>query len=80
MRNDLLTALCWIVGIIFAVWIIAKAIVQGKEIMAEAMLMAQKLEHQHKERIADKFIQYHRQAFGCSRHYLYAPGDFKPGA
>ncbi len=78
MKNDLLKVICWVVGIIVVAWIIGKAIVQGKEIMAEAQLMAQRLEHQHEERMADKFIQYHHQAFGCSRHFFYSPDNLRP--
>jgi uncharacterized protein YxeA len=79
MKGDLLKVIGIVVAIVVAAFIFAKAFIDGKKIDAQTKLMALKLDHDHKERMADKLIEYHRQAYGNSRSFFYHE-NFKPSA
>lgn len=72
------TVLLWVGGLIAVAYLIGKSIVDAVLASNEGQLAVARAEHDHKERMADKFIQYHRQANGSSRHFYHS--DFRPEA
>jgi hypothetical protein len=80
MKNDLLKASLWIVGIIVVAYLIGKAIVNAMKISVEGQLATVKAKNEHKEKMVDKLMQYHHQAFSHSRHCFYSTDDLRPTA
>lgn len=80
MKNGLLKVLLVVIGIIAVAFIVGKAIVEAAAISAQSQLAIAQADNQHKEKMADKFIQYHRQAFGSKQFFCSAPNDFRPSA
>jgi hypothetical protein len=70
--TDLIKVILWVAGIIAAACIIYKAIVEAIKISADGKLAVVKAELDHKEKMTDKLIAYHRQTFGASHRYFYS--------
>ncbi|MEQ8363574.1 MAG: hypothetical protein RH948_11945 [Cyclobacteriaceae bacterium] len=73
--SEIIKTALWIAGLIFIACMVIDAIFKGKLILSNTQLTALKLEHEHKEKMADKFIQYHRQAYGSPHSYVSYPHD-----
>lgn len=77
MNDRLLNTLLWITALVTIVYMICKAIREGKFILVNANLASQRLEHEHQERMIDKLIQYHRQT-SRSTGYMFHSDNFRP--
>jgi uncharacterized membrane protein (Fun14 family) len=73
MKNDLLKVVFLVIGIIARAFILGKALVDAIKIEADGQLAIAKAEQEHKERMADKFIAIHQQAFGRPHCYVLSP-------
>ena len=81
MMNDLLKAALWVIGIVVAVYLIGKAIVESVKIATDGQLAAIKAEQEYNERMFDKAMSLHQKIFGSAHSYLISPhDDIKPNA